>query len=82
MPTSVRVAVVIVVLGVWTIVVGAQLVGFFLGKSDLPNVALLGVPGAVVLAVAPWPTRSKTPAKPPARPRAKRATPAKDRDAS
>jgi hypothetical protein len=62
MPTSVRVAVVLVVLGVWTIVVGAQLVGFFLGKSDLPNVALLGVPGAVVIAVAPWPSR-KPPAK-------------------
>lgn len=64
MPTSVRVAVVIVVLGVWTIVIGAQLVGFFLGKADLPNVALLGVPAAVVLAVAPLPIRRKPPTKP------------------
>jgi hypothetical protein len=71
MPTSVRVAVVLVVLGVWTLVVGAQTVAFFLGRADLPNVALLGVPGAVVLAVAPWPSKRKAPVR---KPRAKPIT--------
>lgn len=58
MPVAVRVAVVLVVLGVWAIVVGAQLVAFFLGRTDdLPSVVLLGVPSAVLLAVSPLPSR-------------------------
>jgi hypothetical protein len=68
MPTSVRVAVVLTVLGAWLAVVGAQTIGFFLGKSDLPNVALLAVPGTVVLAVAPWPARRPPATTPPPTP--------------
>lgn len=68
MPTAVRVAVVLVVLSMWAIVVGAQLVAFFLGLTDdLPSVVLLGVPSAVLLAVAPLsrgkPATKATPAK-------------------
>ena len=61
MPTSLRVVVVLTVLGGWLAVVIVQLFGFFLGKSGLPSVALMGVPSAVILAVAPWGKRKSTP---------------------
>lgn len=77
MPTSVRVAVVLTVLGAWLVVVGAQTVAFFLGKAELPNVALLGVPAAVVLAVAPFPSRRRAAQRqtPPAQPDEVETTP-------
>lgn len=47
MPPWLRNTVILVVLGVWVVVVGAYLV-----RGELPTPALLGVPGAVVVAVA------------------------------
>ncbi len=62
MPTSVRVAVVIVVLGGWIAVIAATLL-----EHKLPDVTLLAVPGAVLVAASPLPgkfmPRKRTPAK-------------------
>lgn len=59
MPTWVRTLVVLTVLGVWVIVVGVGVYGYLFRGGPLPDVALLGVPAMVVLAVAPIPGWAK-----------------------
>lgn len=56
----IRNAVILVVLGVWVVVVG-----FYLYRNQLPDAPLLGIPGAVWLALHP-PRIGRGAAEPPA----------------